>query len=225
VLYFGGIYDWYDPMVVLEALPAIIEREPGAVVVFVDHPHPEETPLSAAAKTRRMAQERGWLGTSVLFEQWRPFDRRFELALAADLAVVTHHPGLEADLSLRTRIVDLLWLGLPMVVTRGGAMSGIVEAVGAGRTVAPGDSSELAAAVCEMLADTDLRERAGKAGRQWSEGRTWKQVSKPLQDFATAPRRDPHRDRFVDLAPAAGAAEEPLLRRTKRVLKRWSGHR
>ena len=223
VLYFGGIYDWYDPEVVLRALPLIIEREPEAVVVFVDHPHPDDTPLSAAATTRRTAEERGWLGTSVRFEGWRPYDQRFELALAADLAVVTHRPGLETDLSLRTRMVDLLWLGLPVVATRGGAMSRIVESVGAGRTVAPGDAPELAAAVIALLGDSDARERAGEAGRRWAEGRCWEKVSKPLLDFAAAPRRDPHRDRFVDLAPAASFAEEPLARRAARALKRWTG--
>jgi glycosyltransferase involved in cell wall biosynthesis len=223
VLYFGGIYDWYDPEVVLQALPSILQDEPEAVVVFVDHPHPDDTPLSAAARTRRTAEEQGWLGTSVRFEGWRPYDRRFELALAADLAVVTHRPGLETDLSLRTRMVDLLWLGLPVVATRGGAMSGIVESVGAGRTVAPGDAAELAAVVCALLADPAARDRAGAAGRRWAEERSWEKVSRPLLEFAAAPRRDPHRDRFVEVAPAASSAEEPLVRRAVRTLKRWSG--
>jgi glycosyltransferase involved in cell wall biosynthesis len=223
VLYFGGIYDWYDPGVVLRALPSIIEREPEAVVVFVDHPHPDETPLSVAAVTRRTAEERGWLGTSVRFESWRPYERRFELPLAADLAVVTHRPGLETDLSLRTRMIDLLWLGLPVVATRGGAMSGIVDSVGAGRTVAPGNAAELAAAVVGLLGDPDARHRAGEAGRRWAENRSWEKVSKPLLEFAAAPRRDPHRDRFVDLAPAASSAQEPVSRRIKRALKRWTG--
>jgi len=223
VLYFGGIYDWYDPEVVLRALPTIIECEPEVVVVFVDHPHPDDTPRSAAGMTRRTAEEKGWLGSSVRFEGWRPYDRRFELALAADLAVVTHRPGLETDLSLRTRMVDLLWLGLPVVATRGGVMSGIVEAVGAGRIVAPDDAAELAAAVVALLGDADARQRAGAAGRGWAEGRRWGKVSKPLLDFAAAPRRDPYRDRFVDLAPSASSAEEPLVRRAKRVLNRWTG--
>ena len=33
--------------VLLDALPAILDRFPDAVVVFVEHPHPELTPLSA----------------------------------------------------------------------------------------------------------------------------------------------------------------------------------
>jgi len=223
VLYFGGIYDWYDPMVVLDALPLVLEREPGTVLVFVDHPHPEETPLSVAGATRRAAEDRGWLGSTVRFEGWRPYDRRFELALAADLAVVTHRPGLETDLSLRTRMVDLLWLGLPIVATGGGAMSRVIDETGAGRTVAPGDPRALADAICGLLGDPEARARAAEAGRRWAAARTWKTVAAPLLDFAAAPFRDPHRDRFVTLAPAASGAEEPWLNRARRRIGRWSG--
>lgn len=223
VLYFGGIYDWYDPLVVLDALPSILDHEPKTVVVFVDHPHPDETPLSAAALTRRTATERGWLGTSVRFEQWRPFERRFELALAADLAVVTHRRGLETDLSLRTRMVDLLWLGLPVVATAGGTMSRIVDAIGAGRTVAPGDPEDLAGAVCSLLDDAGAREAASVAGRRWAAEKSWREVARPLLTFAENPRRDPHRDRFVELAPAASDAREPVFARARRVLRRLGG--
>jgi hypothetical protein len=110
VLYFGGIYDWYEPTTVLDAMPALLERDPRTVLVFVEHPHPELTPMEEAKRLRSFAKRRGWLGSTVRFEPWRQYDRRFELAQVADVAVVTHRPGLETDLSLRTRLVDLLWL-------------------------------------------------------------------------------------------------------------------
>jgi hypothetical protein len=220
LLYFGGIYDWYDPEVVLEALPAVLERDPQAVVVFVDHPHPELTPQSAAARARETAECRGWLGTTVRFESWRPFERRFELAQVCDLAVVSHRPGFETDLSLRTRLVDLMWLGLPAVVTAGGTMARVVGETGAGVVVPPSDPGALAEAVTGFLADPDKRQRAAAAARAWAAGRTWSRVAGPLLQFADTPRRDPHRERFEDIAPGEVVAEEPLLRRIQRALRR-----
>jgi hypothetical protein len=218
VLYFGGIYDWYDPLVVLEALPALLEADPSTVVVFTEHPHPELTPLSTAAAARSRAAGRGWLGRQVRFEAWRPFDRRFELPQVADLGVVCHRPGVETVLSLRTRIVDLLWLGLPVVVTEGGTMARVVDETGAGRTVPPSDPVALAAAVRALLDDPALRDRASRAGRSWAAGRGWQRVAAPLLAFADSPRRDRHRDRFATLAPAASSAREPVLRRILRRL-------
>lgn len=223
VIYFGGIYDWYDPLVLVDAVEELLRTHPSLVVVFVEHPHPDETPLSAAARARRAVENRGWVGGPVRFEPWRPFSRRFELAQVSDLAVVTHRPGIETELSLRTRMVDLLWLGLPVVATVGGAMSRVIEETGAGTTVPPADSEALAAAVNRLLTEPDRRAEAAAAGRRWAADRRWDRVAKPLLDFAAAPRRDPERDRFAVLAPPASTAREPLRNRLRRAIGRLGG--
>jgi len=223
VLYFGGIYDWYDPAVVMDTLPELLSADERTVVVFAEHPHPEETPLSLAASIKRTAEERGWLGGAVRFEPWRPFDRRFELPMVSDLAVVTHRPGLETDLSLRTRLVDLLWLGLPIVATSGGTMARTVDEIGAGVTVPAGDAVALALAIRRLLDHRPLIGGCAEAGREWARQRGWSRVAAPLLDFVANPRRDPHRDRFVDLGPEASSAAEPRTNRFKRVLRRIGG--
>ncbi len=225
VLYFGGIYDWYDPLLVLEALPALHADDDRIVVVFVDHPHLDLTPHSAASRTRRVAGDKGWLGSRVRFEPWRPYDRRFELAQVSDLAVVTHRPGLETDLSLRTRLVDLMWLGVPVVVTEGGTMARVVSTTGAGLAVPPGDPAALAAAIKRLLVDPDRRHLASEAAQRWAASRSWTNVAAPLLRFAERPWRDPHRKRFATQAPAGSSAQEPLENRLKRVLRRLGGGR
>ena len=225
VLYFGGIYDWYDPETVLDAMPALLERDPRTVLVFVDHPHPDLTPQGVAGQIREKVKRRGWLGSTVRFESWRPFDQRFEFAQVADVAVVTHRPGLETDLSLRTRLVDLMWLGLPTVVSAGGGMAGVVEKTGAGTVVPAGDSGAVASAVREFLDDGVRRQHAAVAAWNWAAERRWSIVAAPLLEFAAKPWRDKHRERFLELAPGSVSGEEPLLQRLQRALRRKRGGR
>ena len=225
VLYFGGIYDWYDPETVLDAMSALLNRDPRTVLIFVDHPHPELTPLEEAGRIRAEAKRRGWLGSSVRFEPWRPYDRRFEVPQVADIAVVTHRPGLETDLSLRTRLVDLMWLGMPTVVSSGGSMARVVTETGAGTVVPAGDSAAVATAVADLLNDEAGRRQAADAARRWAAERRWGVVAAPLLDFAAKPWRDRHRERFSELAPGAVAWEEPLLQRLQRALRRKRGGR
>ena len=225
LLYFGGIYDWYDPQVVLDAMPSLLDHDPRTALVFVEHPHPESTPLAVAKRTRDAAKKNGWLGSAVRFEAWRPYEQRFEIAQVCDLAVVTHRPGLETDLSLRTRLVDLMWLGLPSVVTAGGKMARVVGEEGGGAVVPAGDPAALSAAICDLLADADRRRRASEAARAWAARRSWSKVAAPLLDFASTPRRDPYRERFEGLAPGAVAGEEPLLRKIQRAIRRKGGGR
>ena len=225
VLYFGGIYDWYEPVTVLDAMPALLERDPRTVLVFVEHPHPELTPLEEAERVRSLADRRGWLGTTVRFEPWRPYDRRFELAQVADVAVITHRPGLETDLSLRTRLVDLMWLGLPAVVTTGGTMARVVVETGAGLVVPSGDAQAVATSVAVFLDDKERLQEAAHAGRRWAAERRWTAVAAPLLEFAAKPWRDRHRERFSGLAPGPVAGEEPLLQRLQRAIRRKRGGR
>ncbi len=223
LLYFGGIYDWYDPEVVLEAVPALLDHDPRTTVVFVEHPHPELTPQAAATKVRELSESEGWLGSTIRFELWRPFEHRFDLPQVCDLAVVAHRPGIETDLSLRTRLVDLMWLGLPAVVTAGGTMARVIEEIGGGVVVPAGDAEAMAAAAIGLLSDSERRKRASAAARAWSKGHSWSAVAAPLLEFAASPRRDPHRMRFEELAPGTVVGEEPLLRRIQRALRRQRG--
>jgi glycosyltransferase involved in cell wall biosynthesis len=223
VLYYGGIYDWYDPEVVLAAMPALLSWRAGTVVVFVEHPHPDLTPLSVAGRVRAAAESRGWLGTSVRFEGWRPFDRRFDLPLVCDLAVVTHRPSFETELSLRTRLVDLLWLGLPVIVTEGGAMARIIREQGAGVVIEPGNPDALVRAIKELVEDPRRRHKATENARAWAVGQSWPRVAAPLLEFAARPWRDPHRSNVAAVDPGAIKAREPLRRRIRRAIQRRLG--
>jgi hypothetical protein len=113
-----------------------------------------------------------------------------------------------------------MWLGLPAVVTAGGTMARVVAEEGAGIVVPPGDAEAVSSAVRKLLADDERRRLASEAGRRWAAGRSWSRVTAPLLDFAASPWRDPHRERFDQVAPGPVAGDEPLLRRIQRALRR-----
>lgn len=222
VIYFGGIYDWYDPVVAVEAMDVVLAEHPDTVLVFVEAPNPETTPLARAEAARREAARRGWIGSSVRFAPWQPFERRWDLPLLADLAVVTHRAGLETELSLRTRLVDLLWLGVPVVTTAGGTMARVVDEIGAGVAVPPADPDAVAEAVLDLLGDQERRTAACEAGRGWAAGRTWPVVARPLLEFANRPWRDPHR-RACPATVGPRRLSERAFDRLRRWRRRWVG--
>ena len=84
---------------------------------------------------------------------WVPYEERGAWLLEADIGVSAHHDHLETRFAFRTRIVDYLWAGLPVVATRGDALGDWVANGGLGRAVAPGDAEAFAAACAELLAD------------------------------------------------------------------------
>ena len=96
---------------------------------------------------------------------------------------------------------------------------------GAGAVVPAADPVALSKVVGDLLDDTERRQRVAAAARTWARGRCWSDVASPLLEFAAAPRRDPYRARFSDLAPGGVAAEGPLLRLLQRKLGRRRSRR
>jgi hypothetical protein len=115
---------------------------------------------------------------------------------AADLAVSTHWDHLETEFAFRTRVVDYLWCGLPVVSTSGDELADVVERSGAGSVVPPGDVEALCAALVRMAASAEVRAAAGAAAQELAAEMSWDAVCRPLADFCAAPRRAP--DRALD---------------------------
>ncbi len=217
-LLFGGLYDWYDPWPVLEALE-ILDR-PEWVVYFIRNPNPDSTPQTLAGEVEAWCTRRGWWGERVRMIDWVSADRRYDLLREVDLLVSTHRINLETRLSLRTRFLDALAAGCPVVTSDGGAMSSLLRQHDAGWVVPPSDAAALATAFREVLTDPDAtaarRQAAAGLLRQFS----WDRVLEPLVHFAKAPRLDPTKAEFA-FRPATQAPSDDLVFRIKRRLRRW----
>lgn len=214
---FGGLYDWYDPFTLLAAL----ERLPEVpwVLYLVKNPNLEGTPQTLLARVEEHCRERGWWGGRVRAFDWVPAERRFDLLRDVDLLCSPHLPSLETRLSLRTRFLDALAAGCPVVVTDGGAVGRLVREHDGGWVVPPGDAAALAAALVEALADEHQRSRRREAGKRLAAAFAWERVLAPLVGFCREPWRDPTRERFAFRPPTVAPADA-LGFRLRRKLRR-----
>lgn len=197
LILFGGIYDWYEPDLLLEAWPRIAAAVPGVQLLFFANPNPESTPQRAFARARERSRILDPGGRAILFSDWLPYAARADLYAASDLAVSIASEGLESDLAYRTRLLDAAWGGVPSVTVSGGSLAAELEAAGASRRV-PRDAEALAAAVVGMLSDAGRRATASAAARSFAGSRPWKAVAAPLQAWCRAAAVDPGR---LPLAP------------------------
>ncbi|MGH2745990.1 MAG: glycosyltransferase family 4 protein, partial [Thermoleophilaceae bacterium] len=175
LLWAGGLWGWLDPATAIRAT-GMVERT-HLVVMGTGRPGPARTDQEPfAERAVELARRAGLEGERVHFNPgWVPYAERGAWLLDADLGVTAHHDHLEARFSFRTRVLDYLWAGLPVVGTRGDALADLVEREGLGRTVAPGDAEGFAAACRELLDDSGAygatRERiaAVAPGLRWAE--------------------------------------------------------
>lgn len=188
----GGIYEWLDPVTLVQAVAAAGSAAPHLRLVFLGTRHPVAGVDSTATAARRTAAELGVLDHTVFFaEGWVPYAERERWLGAADVAVTAHWDHLETEFAFRTRVLDALWCGLPVVSTAGDELADVLDRSGAGLVVPPGDVAALQQALVRLSTDDELRTRSARAAVELSAEFTWERVARPLADFCAAPRRAP----------------------------------
>lgn len=229
-LLFGGLYDWYDPWPVLEALAAHDDSDQPWTLLVIRNPNPG-TPQELFAEVEAWCRKRGlWRdaakdhatgdgaagGTaSVRVLDWVPVERRFDLLRDVDLMVATHQPSLETRLSLRTRFLDALAAGCPAIATEGGGMSRLLAESGAGRVVPAGDASAVAEAIRTTLDDPHQFQQGVL---ELVERFSWRRVLEPLVAFCQEPKQDPWKEDFA-FRPTTHAPADGTGFRVKRKLR------
>jgi glycosyltransferase involved in cell wall biosynthesis len=186
----GGVWNWLDPLTLIEAVARLKSRHPDLRLYFPGARHPYQTfvpDMSMRQAAVDLCQERGLNGTHVFWGDWVPYEERQNYLLEADVGCSMHFETAESYFSFRTRVLDYIWAGLPMVVTRGDAASEWVERYGLGAVVDYGDVDGVARAIEELLA----RPRSGfrAAFELARQARSWAQCALPLVRFCDHPRR------------------------------------
>ncbi|MEY2473011.1 MAG: hypothetical protein QOK28_2340 [Actinomycetota bacterium] len=194
LLWGGGVYNWFDPLTLIRAVDALKERRPALRLYFLGmkHPNPEVPQMRMATEAMALSDGLGLTGTHVFFNHdWVPYEQRADWLLDADIGVSTHLDHVETAFSFRTRVLDYLWAGLPIVCTAGDAMGELVTDHGLGAAVPADDVAALARALGELLADKAARADAAAAVRKIAPEFAWSRALAPLVAFCDAPRRAP----------------------------------
>jgi glycosyltransferase involved in cell wall biosynthesis len=205
VLWGGGIYNWLDPLSVLEAVDGLRHRWPELRLVFLGmrHPNPDVPEMGVAAELQRLSGELGLTGRHIFFNPgWVPYDQRADFLLDADVAVSAHFDHVETRYSFRSRVMDYLWAARPMVLTRGDVLADELERAGLAATASPGDPRGLEDALARMIASPPAAAAFAPVASRYR----WESVAQPLVEFCLSPRRAP------DLRRARPSPEEAAAR-------------
>ncbi len=196
ILWGGGLWQWLDPLTAIRALARIWEQRQDVKLVFPGTRHPNvggvpDMPMRRAAVA--LADELGLRGRGVFFGDWVPYEVWPDYLLEADVGVSLHFDSVETRLAFRSRVLDYLWAGLPMVLTRGDAISEYVVGLGVGEVVDYEDDARLASALLRLL---ERPRSALEAGFEVARAElTWERGAEPLVRFCRRPRRAPDKGR------------------------------
>ena len=223
LLWGGGIWNWFDPLTVIRAVGRLAEDRSDVKLLFLGLKHPSSAvaEMTMADQAVALTAELGLDGSSVFFNrEWVPYDERLAWFAEADLGVSAHRDSFEARLAFRTRLLDHIAVGTPLVVTQGDVLGDLVQARGMGRALAPGDVDAWTVALAELLDDEKAYASARKAVETAQEELSWSRIGESLAELIerVASTSRPHASGSgVLLRAAATLARSSLDRRGLRA--------
>ena len=209
VIWGGGLYDWFDPCTLIKAIDKVRVSRPQVRLFFLGmrHPKPDIVESDVATEARHLADSLGLTGSHVFFnEGWVAYNERQNYLMEADVGVSLHLDHLETAYSFRTRILDYLWTGLPIVATTGDGFAELITSQGIGTVVPAEDVDAVVAALVGLLSDRRAREACRARAAAVATGFRWSVVLEPLVRFC----RDPHRARDLPTWPGDDDPEGPV---------------
>lgn len=186
----GGVYSWFDPLTLIRAVAELARRRPQTRLFFLGTRHPGVEEMGIVRQSLELARELGSLDRSVFFnEDWVGYAERGGFLAEADAGVSTHHSHVETTFSFRTRMLDYLWAGLPMVTTEGDTFAELTEREGLGLVVPAEDVAALGEALERVLYDEEFAATVRQNVARVREEFVWERVLEPLAAFVRAPAR------------------------------------
>ncbi len=165
VLWYGGLWPWFDGATAVRAFALAAGAHPEVRLRILGGRHPRgEAPdtLDAVLALAGALDVAGRVDSL----PWASPEALPELIAQASCALCLAHAGIEHELAQRTRMLDLLSAGVPIVCTRGDALGQLAVAAGAATAVPPDDADAAAAALAHVLGDEAVRRSQGEAGRR-----------------------------------------------------------
>lgn len=189
-LWGGGIWAWFDFDTLLDAFAELDRRGSDAVLFFLsgrDHSG-LEIHRRAVEHVRDRAQALGLLGRSVFLNDVPVGAAELPAYLEHCRAGIMTNPDvLESRVSWRTRYLDLVGMGRPLVVAGDDPLGLRMAAEGAAIRTPPGDANALADALGSLAEDGGLAERMGIASKGLLGSLSWSAGLEPFRQILSDP--------------------------------------
>jgi glycosyltransferase involved in cell wall biosynthesis len=188
ILWGGGLWSWLDPVTAMQAIEFVYRRRQDIRLIFpgARHPNPKLDALPTQHRRARAAAEQtGLLDKAIFFGDWVPYADWQSLLLECDLALTLHFDTLETRLAFRSRVLEYIWAGLPIIASEGDAAAELVQRYSLGRVVHYNDVDGVTAAIVDLLdSPADGNPNGFSAAAQ---ALRWQHVAKPLIDYCKTP--------------------------------------
>ena len=198
VLWSGGIWDWLDPLSLIRAVALLVPQHPEIKLFFMGtrHPNPVVRGMSMPEDAKKLSEEVDLLDKNIFFGDWTPYQERGRYLAESDLAVISHPDHIETHFSFRTRVLDCIWAGLPIISTRGDTLAEWIASNRIGLVIPPNDVTAMADAILKLL-NSKGKPSINQSFEELRKQLQWDIVAEPLIQFCLNPTIAPDKGLYL----------------------------
>jgi len=203
VLWGGGIWNWFDPLTLIKAIHQISLVRKDIHLVFMGVKVPSTCPdtqfiMNMPSRAYELAKELNLLNRHVFFNPgWTPYEQRTSFLLESDIGVSTHYDHLETRYAFRTRILDYIWAGLPIISTEGDSFSKLVAEKEIGLVVPYEDSHAIAKAITYIIDNPQIVKKMKENLETVRQEFYWEKLVRPIEEMIAS--KQPIKSKWADL--------------------------
>lgn len=169
----GGVWPWLDPLTAQKAVESLNKKGVQCRLLFLGSARPN-------SRVRGVEEARVASEMVIWNDEWTPYRERARWLRTAAVAIMLHRKSLESRFSIRTRLFDAIWCGLPVIATREGFAADLVEREHLGIVVEPQDVDGVEEAIRQILQNDDFRATAVANLARVRAEFLWSRVTRPL---------------------------------------------
>jgi glycosyltransferase involved in cell wall biosynthesis len=189
-LFGGGMWPWFDLRSLVEAFALANTRGSTAALFFLsgkDHTGIEAN-RRLVQSIRELASGLGATDRSVFFNERNvgPSDLPGYIGFCR-AGAMANTDGLEPTQAWRTRYLDLLAAGRPLVLAGDDPLGSMMGRAHAALVTPSGNPQALADSVCRLAQDDALAARMGEASRELGASLAWERTLEPFRNLLASP--------------------------------------
>lgn len=183
LLWGGGVWNWFDPLTLIRAIYEISKVRDDIYLVFMGmkHPNPHVPEMKMATDALCLSKELDLFEKKVFFNfGWTAYEERQSYLVGSTIGISLHFNNLETQYSFRTRILDYLWAGLPVIGTEGDYFAELIRKQNLGIVVPEKDVGAVKDAILTLVNNPHLRSKIKENCSKVQHSYYWETVVKPI---------------------------------------------
>lgn len=183
LLWFGGLYPWFDITTILKALNNKANKKLKFVIVGGNNPqnqHPDF--VKNYQNTLRYISDHD-LQDKVILIDWVDFATRRKYYEHADAIISMNSEGKENVYSWRTRVMDYVGSSTPLITNGGDPLSDELIKAGAAFYVDVSNANNVETVIDELVENPSKITAASKKMKEIQPGYYWEEVTQQLSDI------------------------------------------